>query len=112
MEYAHYEYAKNEYQSQEFFTAMAGKSKLDLKVVGARLKKLRGAMLQEELATHLDVSQGHLSKIERGKIAPSLEILISLSVRFDKTIDWILLGEDSGRFRDGPSRQYLQPKKK
>jgi transcriptional regulator with XRE-family HTH domain len=51
-------------------------------------------MLQEELATHLDVSQGHLSKIERGKIAPSLEMLILLSVRFHKTIDWILRGEE------------------
>ena len=49
-------------------------------------------MLQEELAAHLDVSQGHLSKIERGKVAPSLEILIALSLKFNKTVDWIIRG--------------------
>ena len=75
---------------------MAGKSKVDLTAVGSRIKKLRGTMLQEELATHLDVSQGHLSKIERGKIAPSLEMLIVLSERFHKTIDWIL-GENRSK---------------
>ncbi len=73
---------------------MASRSTVDLTAIGARIKKLRGAMLQEELATHLDVSQGHLSKIERGKIAPSLEMLILLSARFHKTIDWILRGEE------------------
>jgi transcriptional regulator with XRE-family HTH domain len=79
---------------KRFSSAMTGKPKVDLTVVGSRIKKLRGTMLQEELATHLDVSQGHLSKIERGKIAPSLEMLILLSERFHKTIDWILRGEE------------------
>jgi transcriptional regulator with XRE-family HTH domain len=51
-------------------------------------------MLQEELAALLDVSQGHLSKIERAKIAPSLEVLLFLSTKFDRTVDWILRGED------------------
>jgi transcriptional regulator with XRE-family HTH domain len=71
---------------------MAGRSKVDLTTIGSRIRKLRGTMLQEELASHLNVSQGHLSKIERGKIAPSLEVLISLSARFHKSVDWILQG--------------------
>lgn len=79
---------------------MAGGSKVDLKAIGARIRKLRGAMLQEELATHLEVSQGHLSKIERGKIAPSLEILISLSTKSHKTVDWILRGDGSHAVRN------------
>lgn len=74
---------------------MAGRSKVDLTAIGSRIRKLRGATLQEELATHLHVSQGHLSKIERGRIAPSLDVLISLSVRFRKSVDWILRGEDT-----------------
>ena len=65
---------------------------LDLIGIGARIKELRGPMLQEDLASHLEVSQGHLSKIERGKIAPSLELLMLLSARFGKSIDWILFG--------------------
>ena len=74
---------------------MSSKRKIDLLAIGSRIKKLRGNMLQEELATYLDVSQGHLSKIERGKIAPSLEILILLSDRFRKSVDWILRGDGS-----------------
>jgi transcriptional regulator with XRE-family HTH domain len=73
---------------------MAGKSKVDLTAIGSRIRRLRGTVLQEELANDLGVSQGHFSKIERGKIAPSLEILVSLSERFHKTIDWILRGEE------------------
>jgi transcriptional regulator with XRE-family HTH domain len=64
-----------------------------LAATGSRIKKLRGAVLQEELAAYLKISQGHLSKIERGKIAPSLEILVLLSDRFHKSIDWIVRGE-------------------
>jgi len=74
---------------------MARKPKLDLKSVGSRIKELRGAILQEELAAYLDVSQGHLSKIERGKIAPSLEILLALCSRFSTSIDWIVRGDSN-----------------
>ena len=56
-------------------------------------RKIRGQILQEELCTYLHVAQGHLSKIERGKTAPSLEMLILLSDRFHKSVDWILWGE-------------------
>jgi transcriptional regulator with XRE-family HTH domain len=73
---------------------MAAKSKVDLRAIGARIRKLRGSMLQEELSALLDVSQGHFSKIESGKIAPSLGVLISISVRFGKSVDWILRGEE------------------
>src|SRR5690349_8893493 len=72
---------------------MMNRFKIDLTTIGSRIKKLRGAMLQEELAAYLDVSQGHLSKIERGKIAPSLEILVLLASRFHKSVDWIIRGE-------------------
>jgi transcriptional regulator with XRE-family HTH domain len=69
-------------------------SKLDLTAIGHRIKKIRGQILQEQLCTYLHVTQGHLSKIERGKIAPSLEMLLLLSDRFHKSVDWILRGEE------------------
>jgi transcriptional regulator with XRE-family HTH domain len=71
------------------------KTKIDLVAIGRRIRKLRGQILQEELCVYLNVSQGHLSKIERGNIAPSLEILILLSDRFHKSVDWILRGDGS-----------------
>jgi transcriptional regulator with XRE-family HTH domain len=67
--------------------------KIDLVAIGARIKKLRGPTLQEDFAAYLRVSQGHLSKIERGKIGPSLEMLIVLSDKFGKSVDWLLRGD-------------------
>jgi transcriptional regulator with XRE-family HTH domain len=72
---------------------MSKKTTVDMKAIGARIKILRGPTLQEELAGYLDITQGHLSKIERGKIAPSLETLLLLSIRFHKSIDWIVRGD-------------------
>jgi transcriptional regulator with XRE-family HTH domain len=69
------------------------KVKVDLVAIGYRIKKMRAKILQEELCAYLHVTQGHLSKIEKGKVAPSLEMLILLSDRFHKSVDWILRGE-------------------
>jgi DNA-binding XRE family transcriptional regulator len=91
-EYSLYEYAINEYGRQEEILG-THKAKVDLAAIGHRIRKLRGQILQEELCSYLHVTQGHLSKIERGKIAPSLEMLILLSDRFHKSVDSILRGE-------------------
>lgn len=69
------------------------KTKPDLVAIGSRIRKLRGDVYQEEMAEYLGISQGHLSKIERGKGAPTIEALFLLSERFHKSIDWILRGE-------------------
>jgi DNA-binding XRE family transcriptional regulator len=52
-----------------------------------------GDTFQEEMADYLGNSQGHLSKIERGKGVPTIETLLLLSERSRKSIDWILRGE-------------------
>ncbi len=37
--------------------------------------------------------QGQLSQTERGRTAPTLEVLTLLSDKFHKRIDWIVRGE-------------------
>jgi transcriptional regulator with XRE-family HTH domain len=69
------------------------KAKADLKSIGLRIKQLREGILQEELAAFLGISQGQLSKIERGRLGPSAETLIRLAHRFGKSADWILTGK-------------------
>ena len=69
------------------------KPKADLTVIGSRIRALRGDVPQEELADYLYIRQGQLSKIENGKAAPSIEVLILLSERFHKSVDWILRGK-------------------
>ena len=90
--YSLLEYANYEYRSQDIFL-MPKTPKIDLAAIGSRIKELRGAMRQEELAALLHITQGHLSKIESGKIAPSIEILVFLSLKFGRPTDWILRGE-------------------
>lgn len=69
--------------------------KPDLKAIGSRIRELRGNILQEELSADLGISQGQLSKIERGKMSPSMEVLLGLAEKFGKSIDWIVRGKTS-----------------
>jgi transcriptional regulator with XRE-family HTH domain len=74
---------------------------VDFAQIGSRIRKLRGAVLQEDLAAYLGVTQGHLSKLESGKIAPSLNMLVLVAKRFHTSIDWIVLGRESSTKEDG-----------
>ena len=67
--------------------------KPDLREIGLRIRGLRGGMRQEELASQLGVSQGQLSKVESGKVAPTLEILLGVATKFGKSLDWIVRGD-------------------
>ncbi len=72
--------------------AKLARPELDLTAIGARVRELRGDILQEELSVYLGISQGQLSKIERGKVSPSVEVLLRLAERFGRSIDWIVRG--------------------
>ena len=65
-------------------------SSLDLLAMGSRIRALRGNVLQEELAPKIGISQGQLSKIEGGRLAPTLETLVRLANQFGKSLDWIV----------------------
>ena len=79
---------------KEFFLMKSRKKLADLEAIGSRIRALRGEMLQEELAEYLGISQGQLSKVERGQLAPTVEILVRLVKRFGKRSDWILTGSE------------------
>lgn len=64
----------------------------DLKAVGQRIRTLRQGLRQEDFAAELGISQGQLSKIERGTMPPTILVLARLAIRFRKSIDWIVLG--------------------
>lgn len=61
--------------------------------IGRRVRELRGKVPQDEFAGVLGISQSQLSKIERGKLAPSIEVLTNLSERLGKSVDWIVKGK-------------------
>jgi transcriptional regulator with XRE-family HTH domain len=69
---------------------------IDLVAIGRRIRHIRGADLtQENFARALGVGQTQLSRYELGQSVPTLNILLRLKVHSRKSIDWILLGEDS-----------------
>ena len=69
-------------------------AKPDLVAVGERIRSLRGGERQEDFAAFLGIAQGQLSKIERGKLTPSVAVLLRLRERFGKKVDWILTGRE------------------
>jgi transcriptional regulator with XRE-family HTH domain len=63
--------------------------------VGRRLRELRGfEVRQATLARELGVSQAQLSRYEKGKSEIGGEVLLRISRRFGKSMEWVLTGED------------------
>lgn len=68
--------------------------KVDPKAIGRRIRELRGFDLnQVQFARLCGVTQAQLSKYERGKSVPPLEVLLRLKHHFKKSLDWIVTGE-------------------
>lgn len=67
-------------------------SRAHLAAIGRRVRELRGKSQQDDFSRLLGISQSQLSKIERGKLAPSIEVLTKLSEKFSRSVDWILRG--------------------
>ena len=72
-----------------------GGEALDWKEIGRRIRELRGFYIrQEEFAKRIGVSQGYLSRIERGEKEIGAQILLSIARAFGKSIEWLLTGQD------------------
>jgi DNA-binding XRE family transcriptional regulator len=68
---------------------------VDWKRVGRRIREVRGFDLtQAELAERIGVSQSYLSIMEHGEGEIGAEVLLSISREFDKSIEWLLTGEE------------------
>jgi transcriptional regulator with XRE-family HTH domain len=68
---------------------------LDWKMVGRRLRVLRGFDTnQKELARALGVSQGQLSRYEKGKSEIGADVLLRMAKHFGKPMEWLLTGKD------------------
>jgi len=70
---------------------------IDWKAVGRRLRELRGFDLtQKDFAQQLGISQGQLSRYEKGKSEIGPQVLLRIAQRFGKTVEWVLTGKDAG----------------
>jgi transcriptional regulator with XRE-family HTH domain len=64
--------------------------------VGDRIRELRKSLKisQAELAKKIGVSSGNVGDWERGRAKPGVDALINLSKFFNKSIDWLITGEE------------------
>ena len=71
------------------------KSEIDWKAVGRRVRELRGFEInQAQFARDLNVSQGQLSRYEKGNSEIGAEVLLRLARKSGKTIEWLLTGKN------------------
>jgi len=69
-------------------------SEEDRRQIGRRVRVIRGFDYnQKELCKKLGISQATLSRIEKGEILPTAEMLMRLSEFSQRSIDWILKGD-------------------
>ncbi len=68
---------------------------IDWTAVGRRIRGLRGfEMTQAEFALRIGVSQSFLSAVEHGRNEASAGVLLAISREFNKSLEWLLTGED------------------
>ena len=58
-------------------------------------------MTQAEFARRVGVTQGHLSRLERGEKEAGAAVLLAISQTFGKSVDWLLTG-----------KAFVEPKKR
>jgi transcriptional regulator with XRE-family HTH domain len=65
--------------------------------VGARLRAFRDerCLSQREMADNADISRQQFRRYERGEDVPQTIALIRLSTYMERSISWILFGEDA-----------------
>ncbi len=65
------------------------------KVMGERLRQVRGNLTQAAFAESLGFSQSYIADIEVGRTKPGIELLKAVCEKYGVTIDWLILGVES-----------------
>jgi transcriptional regulator with XRE-family HTH domain len=74
----------------------SAKPEIDWKAVGRRVREVRGfGANQAQFALELGISQGQLSRYERGSSEIGAAVLLRLARKSGKTIEWLLIGRDT-----------------
>lgn len=76
-------------------------------IIGLRIKELRNKekMTQIDFSTKIGIDNSQLSKIEKGKLMPTLQQLMEISSIFNTSIDW-LTGNES--FKNDTKKAFSQ----
>lgn len=77
-----------------------------------RLKNLRLSkkMSQQEVADYLGITRQAYGKYEKNDAQPDFESLKKLSILFDKSIDYLITGNEMNNSPDEMWQEFLNPK--
>jgi transcriptional regulator with XRE-family HTH domain len=71
------------------------KPDIDWKLVGRRVREIRGFDAnQSKFASELGISQGQLSRYEKGNTEIGAAVLLRLARKSGRTIEWLLTGRE------------------
>jgi transcriptional regulator with XRE-family HTH domain len=79
--------------------------------ISQRIKQIRveKKLTGKEFATAINVDNSQYSKIENGKLAPTIDHLMELYSKFNVSIDWLLSGEgEMFRGSEMPTQAYSE----
>jgi transcriptional regulator with XRE-family HTH domain len=67
---------------------------IDYKALGAKIKQVRGAVTQADFAKQFGLTRADVSKIERGEVRPTAELLYNICLKHHLSIEWMLSGHE------------------
>ena len=66
---------------------------LDAKLIGSRIKKVRGKLTQSEFASYIEVPKNTLGRYERGETVPDMGFAMRICTTFGVNASWFLTGD-------------------
>ena len=67
---------------------------IDYKELGAKIKQVRGTATQADFAKRFGITRADVSKIERGEVRPTAELLYNICLKHHLSIEWMLSGHE------------------
>ena len=67
---------------------------IDYKALGSKIKHVRGTATQADFAKQFGITRAEVSKIERGEVRPTAELLYNICLKHHLSLEWMLSGHE------------------
>jgi transcriptional regulator with XRE-family HTH domain len=67
---------------------------IDYKALGSKIKHVRGSATQADFAKQFGITRVEVSKIERGEVRPTAELLYNICLKHHLSLEWMLSGHE------------------
>jgi len=67
---------------------------IDYKALGSKIRHVRGTATQADFAKQFGITRAEVSKIERGEVRPTAELLYNICLKHHLSLEWMLSGHE------------------